>query len=530
MRFRHVVPMLVLAATTGVAAAPPTIMRWNVDGQPREALVFAPEERMPQEAHPLVFAFHGHAGNMEGFSRAAAIQQYWPEAIVVVPQGLPTTSHLDPHGKKPGWQRFAGDDGNRDLRLFDAMLATLRQRYRVDDRRVFATGFSNGAFFSLLLWIERSREVAGVAIVAGALDPSQRLPVAKPVLHVAGEHDPLVTPQKVEPTVAEERRADGAEGAGRACGNGCTDYRGKAPVRVVWHPGGHVYPPRAAELTADFFRGVNATPGEAQPRRSAADPAPADGGAPRAETIHYDSHGLSLVGYVYKPAGDGPFPVYIWNHGSEHDPKPGAVLAAFWVPHGFVLFAPLRSGHAPNPGAYIGDEQRRVSDPKSAAGFARLVALHERANDDVVAAYRWIAAQPYVDASRIVVAGGSFGGIQTLLTAERDGRERLGVKCFVAMAPAAQSWENPNWAGRLTTAIDAARAPIFLAQARNDYSLGPSEVLGPRVDAKGPPSRHAVFPPHGDPGNPAQGHGGFFSDPQAWGDAVLAFLHDCGEA
>ena len=254
----------------------------------------------------------------------------------------------------------------------------------------------------------------------------------------------------------------------------------------------------------------------------------ADEAATAGEAIHYESHGLSLVGYVYKPAGNGPFPVYIWNHGSERSPGHGPNLARFWVPHGFVLFAPIRSGHGDNPGTYIMDEQRRIRDQRSPEGFREIVALHERANDDTVAAYEWIARQPYVDAKRIVVSGGSFGGIQVLLTAERDGREHLGVRCFVAMSPAAQSWRNPNWDPRLTAAVDAARAPIFLLQAQNDYDLGVTEVLGPRIDAKGFPNRHRLFPPHGDPNDPRQGHGGFFSDASAWGDDVLRYLHDCG--
>jgi len=218
----------------------------------------------------------------------------------------------------------------------------------------------------------------------------------------------------------------------------------------------------------------------------------------------------------------------MWNHGAERDPMPGALLAKFWVPHGFVLFAPLRSGHGPNPGRWIVDEGKAIREQQSTVGFDKLLALHEHANDDVVAAYEWIAKQPYVDRKRIVVAGGSFGAIQALLTAERDRTDVLGVRCVVAMAPAAESWSNPHWAARLSTAVDNARAPILLLQAHNDYSLGPSEVLGARLDAKGGRNQHKIYPDHGDPSDHAAGHGAFFSDSAVWGDDVLAWLHDCG--
>jgi polyhydroxybutyrate depolymerase len=241
-------------------AAEPRLMTWDIDGTHREALVFAPSAGAPNDKHPLIFVFHGHGGNMRGFARHTALAQHWPEAIVVVPQGLNTPSARDPNGRKPGWQRLAGGS-NADLKLFDAMLTSMHHEFSVDDRRVFATGFSNGAFFSLLLWIERGDRLAAVSIVAGALDPSQHLTTPKPVLHIAGDKDPLVTPAKVAVTVAEERRADGAEGQSRSCGERCTLYHGtRDDVKFITHPGGHEYPKAAAGWTVEFFKSLRVAP------------------------------------------------------------------------------------------------------------------------------------------------------------------------------------------------------------------------------------------------------------------------------
>jgi len=262
------------------------------------------------------------------------------------------------------------------------------------------------------------------------------------------------------------------------------------------------------------------------------------GGAnlPQPEVVTYTSNGLKLKAYLYKPAGTGPFPAYVWNHGSEKNPSSGKKIAQFWLDHGFVLFLPIRSGHGDNPGSYIGDQEQALkSMGKKGPGRAKeRIALHEKANEDVVASLKWLKQQPFVDTKRIVVAGGSYGGIQTVLTAESDAREKLGIRCFVAMSPAAMSWgQGMVWGPRLTQAIKNSKAPIFLLQAQNDYNLGPSEVLGPVVDAKGAPSEHKVFPPHNDPTKHPQdprqqGHGLFFGDPSAWGSDVLAYLKACG--
>src|SRR6478672_9728200 len=70
-------------------AVEPTTTKWTVDGVEREALVFLPSVSSKSKP-PVIFAFHGHGGNMHFAARGMAFQNFWPEAIVVYPQGLPT--------------------------------------------------------------------------------------------------------------------------------------------------------------------------------------------------------------------------------------------------------------------------------------------------------------------------------------------------------------------------------------------------------------------------------------------------------
>jgi len=250
------------AVSAGCLAAAPVTMSWTVNGVERQGLVFAPSLAAAGVKVPLVFAFHGHGGNMHGAAMSMKIQTLWPEALVVYLQGLPTASKVDPHGNRPGWQHAVGEEGDRDLKLVDVALASLRAKYPVDDRRVYATGFSNGAFFNYLLWAARPSTFAAFAPCAGRIWPTLHLTDPKPVLVIAGQADPLVHLADVEATVATVRALDGATAAGAACGPGCMLYPStkKAPVEVIVHPGGHVVPPWAPAKIVEFLKAQTPAP------------------------------------------------------------------------------------------------------------------------------------------------------------------------------------------------------------------------------------------------------------------------------
>jgi polyhydroxybutyrate depolymerase len=234
-----------------------TTMRWTIDGVRRDALVFAPRATRGAARHPLVIGFHGHGGHMRRTSTQMRVQTLWPEAIVVYPQGLNTPTPLDPAGTRPGWQGSAGELGDRDLRFFDAIVATMKKAYPVDGRRIYVIGFSNGAVFSLLLWAERANVVAAIGEVAGRLHPSATPASPRALVAVAGRAD-AVAPFAVQAqTIQEARLVNSAFGAGTPCGRYCTFYpsaSGPTPVKTFIHPGGHVYPTWASTEIVEFFR------------------------------------------------------------------------------------------------------------------------------------------------------------------------------------------------------------------------------------------------------------------------------------
>lgn len=247
--------LVTLAAPRSSAFAAPLKMTWTVDGVERQALVFAPSGASAGKV-PVIFAFHGHGGNMQGAAMGMHFQKRWPKALVVYPQGLPTPSKSDPQGKQPGWQTEAGQYGDRDLKLFDAALQTLSAQYSIDENRIYATGFSNGAFFTYLLWAARGKTLAALAPCAGRIFPSVHPTEPRALLHIAGENDHRVTIDEQKAAIEAARQVDGATAPGTSCGNGCVLYASTkgAPVEARFHPGGHVIPPGATEWIVDFFK------------------------------------------------------------------------------------------------------------------------------------------------------------------------------------------------------------------------------------------------------------------------------------
>ena len=232
-----------------------------------------------------------------------------------------------------------------------------------------------------------------------------------------------------------------------------------------------------------------------------------------------------LHGCVWTPDGPGPFPVMIFNHGSEKNPAPCGPrdLGYFYQKKGFAFFAFQRHGHGASPGDYVMDLQARAfaAHPFDLrAAQSEVVGLQEQYNKDVEAAVAWVKQQGWADTQRIAMTGISFGGIQTILTAEKG----LGIRAFLPFAPAAQSW-NPVLADRLKKAVRHARVPIFIIQAQNDYSTEPSKVLGPELEKKGPPNHTKIYPSFGTTAQDGHWRFGSHKDGIAiWAADVSAFL------
>jgi polyhydroxybutyrate depolymerase len=237
--------LVTLVATSAFAET----MTWKVDGVTREAIVYSPTRPSRGNHVPLVLSFHGRGDDMENFQHTA-MHLAWPEAVVVYFQGLTSP------GRARGWQQERGEEGDRDLALVDTAIASLRRTFNIDDNQIYATGFSNGAIFTYLLWAERPGVFAAYAPVAARLRPSVHLTEPRPILHIAGRTDPQIPFVEQQAAIDAAITANGVAGPGVGCQAGCTIY-GKdtaAPVMTWIHPGGHIYPRGTSGMITEFFR------------------------------------------------------------------------------------------------------------------------------------------------------------------------------------------------------------------------------------------------------------------------------------
>ena len=232
---------------------------WTVDGVKRTALVRVPTGVSGPLA--VVFGWHGHGGRSTHSAGRWGYADIDTASILVFPQGLPTVSPLvDKEGRMPGWQTSVTSEGGRDIKLFDTILADLKKQHAVDDRRIYSMGHSNGAAFSYLLWQARPEVLAAIGSVAGSLRGDGKPTSSLPVIHVAGEKDPLVKFTWQQATFAAVKRFNGCSEEGKPWAKEgvleATIYASSkgAPLVTAIHGGGHEYAKGSTELIVRFFK------------------------------------------------------------------------------------------------------------------------------------------------------------------------------------------------------------------------------------------------------------------------------------
>jgi polyhydroxybutyrate depolymerase len=176
----------------------------SVGGDTREYLLFAPATPGARPI-PLVIFLHGAGGTAAwadgetGWSALAGREDF----ALALPDAIP------PHRDRPpkfltnpqrwndgGTNSAGGLSTAADVAFLTAIIDDAAGRAGIDPRRVYVSGFSNGAAMAFRAAAELADRVAAIAPVAGYLrvpDPRPTRPV--PTLFLIGTLDPLVPPR-----------------------------------------------------------------------------------------------------------------------------------------------------------------------------------------------------------------------------------------------------------------------------------------------------------------------------------------------
>lgn len=175
-------------ALAGASAANDSPGSIVAGGITRDYFVHVPASYDATRPTALVLVFHGGGGEARGMARLSGMDDVSDRHgfIAVYPQGV------NRQWKDGRTQALSGND---DVAFISALISALETRYRIDPKRVYATGISNGAFFSFRLACDLGSEIAAIAPVAGSTpvgfhDACKNQPVS--VLMINGTDDKLV--------------------------------------------------------------------------------------------------------------------------------------------------------------------------------------------------------------------------------------------------------------------------------------------------------------------------------------------------
>ena len=157
----------------------------------RSYRVHVPPREEREKPVPVVLAFHGGGANAANMAAFSGLDDKADEAgfIVVYPEGT---------GRLPRMLTFnagaccghAAATNVDDVAFTRALLDDLATVTDIDERRVYATGMSNGAMMAHRLGVELSDRIAAIAPVGGPMGLDECRPGRPvPVIHFHGDAD-----------------------------------------------------------------------------------------------------------------------------------------------------------------------------------------------------------------------------------------------------------------------------------------------------------------------------------------------------
>ena len=236
------------------------------------------------EGAPLVLMLPGYGNTAESFRTSVHFEAEANALGYAVAYVTGARNPNDPVSAV-GWNSGIGAAGNDDVAFLVSLAEYLQQAYFLDGRRIYAVGFSNGAFMAHRLAMEAGSTFSACVSVAGLMPAkiwtlrNERNDIS--FFQITGEKDDVVPKNSdgsakyardpaIEDVMAYWAESNGLDLAGsEELGNGSvlTKFRGGHTPNQVWHlvikNGRHSWPGvklngiDANRLILEFFEAVS---------------------------------------------------------------------------------------------------------------------------------------------------------------------------------------------------------------------------------------------------------------------------------
>jgi polyhydroxybutyrate depolymerase len=144
----------------------------TIDGDEREYFVHVPANYTGKTAVPIVFMLHGTSGNGEEFYTDSgwnevgeaegiltAFPSSWRYCIITKGEQKNTTKW---NSQPAEWLPCAGQKLRDDVKFLSNIIANMKAKFNVNDKRIYLVGFSNGGQMAAKCTIDMSDQFAAI--------------------------------------------------------------------------------------------------------------------------------------------------------------------------------------------------------------------------------------------------------------------------------------------------------------------------------------------------------------------------------
>jgi polyhydroxybutyrate depolymerase len=166
----------------------------TVDGIERNYILYTPPTINSNQPVPLVIALHGGGGNADSIARMTELNTLADKEkfIAAYPNGSGRLGDA-----LLTWNAFtccgyAVEQNTNDIGFIEKMIEKIKTEKKIDEKKIYATGFSNGAYMTYLIGCKLSDEIAAIAPVSGAIGEPCEPTTSIPVIAFHGTDDEYV--------------------------------------------------------------------------------------------------------------------------------------------------------------------------------------------------------------------------------------------------------------------------------------------------------------------------------------------------